>query len=212
MLNFKVKGLTRIWISKEPFSTKNWPQRGQNWKVTNMFRCAHQICTKLCKGQVAPLPLRMWPETWAGILPRSEKYFPVPELHASDALRRLPCRRHVSMSLFSCQTSLTLYYVKEWQSSTETEKSNLHFYFPEKSWRVRENSALRPKLVLGTRRPHARYSSAHDHVQNSDVKWQNLLSKRCCILDRLFRFWLRLKWNRSWTQRKMTFIYPEGSP
>lgn len=49
--------------------------------------------------------------------------FLFPELRASDALRHLPSRRHVSMSLFPCQTSLTLYYVKGWQSSTQRQNN-----------------------------------------------------------------------------------------
>lgn len=168
---------------------------------------------KLCKGQVALLPLRMWPETWAGILPRSEKDFPVPRVACLWCTEASPLQETcliVTVSLSDLIDTLLCQRVTIF--NTETEKSNLHFYFPEKSWRVRENSALHLKLGLGTRRPHARSSSAHGHVQNSDVKWQHLLSSRCCLLDPLFWFWRGLKWNRSWTQRRMTFIYPEGSP
>lgn len=41
-----------------------------------MLRGTHQTRpVKLCKGQVAPVSLRSWPEKWAGILPTGETFF-----------------------------------------------------------------------------------------------------------------------------------------
>lgn len=163
---------------------------------------------KLCSGQVASVLLRIWPKK------NKLKYFqelrkvsPLPELQGSNALRLLPSRRHVSVSLFPCQISQILCQ-RVTIFKRKTKKPNLHFYFPESP----EVTAQVLKLGSGTRKPHVPCTVAHRaRHMCSAVKLQSLLPgnsrlPRCPVLT-----WLEMT-HRSQAYRRMTFIYLVISP
>lgn len=122
----------------------------------------------LCKGHVAPVSLWIWPEKWARILPRGEKYFLIIRVTClSDTLRLLPSRWHVSVSPFSCHLTDTLLCQRMTIFNRESKKCNLRCYFPEKSRGVpEEDNALVVKWHLGPKRPRDR---AHGLLRSHNV-------------------------------------------